>query len=167
MGQQDSNRFSFSGSEIVVDFLPENDIFFSQAIDSDVTIYNLADYFQVSKDLLFKINNLDPKKPVKAGKVVKVTLEKQKINFKASDPQKYHHLKYKVKKGDTFFKIQKLLGIDQQALLKINSKKNPDIKLGEMLVVGYYPKGNHSKVKKKVPKLIQFLTLKQIKRKTH
>lgn len=150
MGQQESNRFSFSGSEIVVDFLPENDMYFSQVIDTDVTIYNLAEYFQVSKEQLFKVNHLDPKKPVKVGKVVKVTLDKQKVNAKVSEQNKYLSLKYRVKKGDTFFKIQQMAGVDQQTLLRINAKKSTSLLLGELLLVGYYPKAKNSKTKKDI-----------------
>jgi LysM repeat protein len=150
MGQQESNRFSFSGSEIVIDFLPENDIFYSHTIDKDVTIHNLAETFQVPKEYLFKLNKLDPKKPVSFGKIVIVPLMKQKIFYKTDYKQKYYTLKYKVKKGDTFFKIQKLCEVNKESLLEINSKKTTALQLNEVITIGYYPKNHTLKTKQPV-----------------
>jgi LysM repeat protein len=140
MGQQESNRFSFSGSEIVIDFLPENDMYFCHEIDSDVTVYNLTEHFQLTKDQLCKINKLDPIKPIKAGKIVKVTLDKKKIRHKTTEATKFYVIKYKVKKGDTFFKIQNLSGTDQKTLKLLNNKTHTSIQQDETLILGYYPK---------------------------
>ncbi len=150
MGQQESNQFSFSGSEIVIDFLPENDIFYSHTIDKDVTIHNLSETFQVPKDYLFKVNKLDPKKPVSFGKIVIVPLMKQKVFYKTDYKQKYFTLKYKVKKGDTFFKIQKLCEVNKETLLEINSKKTTALQLNEIITVGYYPKNHTLKTRQPV-----------------
>lgn len=139
--QNPNNRSFSSGSEIVVDVLPGNDIYYSHICDQGISIYNLAEVFQVNTEKLLRENKIDPKKPNYNGKVVKIPLSKGKLvtnqNFKAYN---HTHLKvnYVVKKGDNLYKIaNEYFGTDVTSLTAINKKKTNDVKVGEQLQIGW------------------------------
>ncbi len=140
-GQDHSNRFFFSGSEIVVDVLPGNDIFYSHTCDKGINVYDLAEVFQINAEKLLRENKLNPKSPNNDGKIVKIPVAKNIIVSNANmSPGKLPHLKvkYQVKKGDNLFRIAKdYFSSDVATLTAINGKKSTDIKLGEELLIGW------------------------------
>lgn len=140
-GQDHSNRFFFSGSEIVVDVLPGNDIFYSHTSDKGINIYDLAEVFQINTEKLLRENKLNPKSPNNDGKIVKIPVAKNIIVSNANmSPGKLPHLKvkYQVKKGDNLFRIAKdYFSSDVATLTAINGKKSTDVKIGEELLIGW------------------------------
>ena len=141
--QNNSNQFFFSGHEIVVDVLPGNDIFYSQAIDKGITIYSLARIFQVDTYLVYSLNKLDPKLPISEGKTVKIPIAKNLIvfdpNFKEAK-QPHLPIYYEVKKGESLYRIAKeYFNTDIKNILSNNEKQNIDIKVGEKLLIGWFP----------------------------
>jgi LysM repeat protein len=140
-GQNQSNRFFSSGTEIVVDVLPGNDIYYSHPCDQGINIYNLAEVFQVNAEMLLKENKINPKNPKYDGKIVKIPIKRTTLvtnpNFKQT---KHAHIKvrYKVKKGDNLFRISKdYFDTDLEAIKSLNNKKTNDVKIGEELLVGW------------------------------
>lgn len=140
-GQNHSNRFFSSGSEIVVDVLPENDIYYSHKCDQGITIYDLAEVFQINEEKLLRENRMNPKNPNNDGKIVKVPILKTiiaQIVPKNTDNRANIKVKYKVKKGDNLYRIAKeYFDTDVNVLLAINNKKSKDVKIGEELLVGW------------------------------
>ncbi|MBK9734943.1 MAG: LysM peptidoglycan-binding domain-containing protein [Saprospiraceae bacterium] len=135
------NRFFYSGSEIVVDVLPGNDIFYSHSYDKGTSIYSLAEVFQTDAEKIIKLNKLNPKLPINDGKIVKVPIQKDKIvvnpNFK-TDRHNHLALTYVVKKGESLFKISKsYFGSDVESLKKLNRKASEEIKVNEKLLIGF------------------------------
>lgn len=143
--QEHSNRFFHSGLEIVVDVLPENDIYYSHQIGQGINIYNLAEVFQISAEKIMKLNKMDPKSPNATGKIVKIPIISSKIlpnsSLKRQD-QDYLSLIYKVKEGDNLFRIAKTyFNSDIHSIKSLNNKKTNDIQLGESLKIGWYAIG--------------------------
>jgi LysM repeat protein len=139
--QNPNNRSFSSGSEIVVDVLPGNDIYYSHVCDQGISIYNLAEVFQVNKEKLLRENKIDPKKPNYDGKVVKIPVSKSKLitnqNFKTYN-QTHLKVSYIVKKGDNLYKIaNEYFDTDVSTLATINKKKTNDVKVGEQLQIGW------------------------------
>jgi hypothetical protein len=140
-GQNHSNRFFSSGSEIVVDVLPGNDIFYSHPCDKGINIYDLAEVFQINAEKLLRENKINPKSPNNDGKIVKIPIYKNLILAKPAanhgkKPQL--KLKYQVKKGDNLFRIAKeYFGTDVASLAMLNNKKTTDVKIGEELLIGW------------------------------
>lgn len=151
LAQEESNRFFSSGSEIVVDVLPENDIYYSHQNGQGISIYSLAEVFQISAEKVMKLNKIDPKSPNTAGKIVKIPITSSKIvrnpNLKKSN-QDYLSLIYVVKKGDNLFRISKAyFNTDINTIKSINNKKTNDIQLGEAIKIGWYPRGKTRQTK--------------------
>lgn len=138
LAQSGSNRYFVTGTEIVVDNLPENDFFYSHVYDNNVTIYSLAEFFQVSKEMLWKDSNIDPNKPINAGKIVKVRLSKERITTIKPKKEKYYVLLYKVKPSETFYSISRKFNTSVAILKSINNKSTFEIQVDEDLIVGYY-----------------------------
>ena len=142
--QNGSNRFFSSGTEIVIDNLPENDIYYSHVYDNSVTIYSLAEFFKVSKETLWRDSNIDPNKPINAGKIVKVHLDKNRIVTFKPKSEKYYTLTYKVSTSETLFSISRKFNTDVTTLKFLNNKASNDIQIGENITIGYYvPYGNN------------------------
>lgn len=143
LAQNGSNRFFSTGTEIEIDNLPENDIYYSHVYDNSVTIYSLAEFFKVSKETLWRDSNIDPNKPINAGKIVKVHLDKNRIVTIKPKSEKYYTLTYKVSTSETLFSISRKFNTDVLTLKSLNNKSSNDIKIGELIVIGYYlPYGN-------------------------
>ncbi|HMT54110.1 MAG TPA: LysM peptidoglycan-binding domain-containing protein [Saprospiraceae bacterium] len=140
-GQNQSNRFFSSGTEIVTDVLPGNDIYYSHINDQGISIYSLAKIFQVSTEMVLKVNKIDPKDPNYDGKIVKIPIKKSRISFKpAAKSPKTNTLTlvYKVKKGETLYRIAKdYLNTDVKSLMSLNGKTTPDLNTGDSLIIGY------------------------------
>ncbi len=136
--QNSSNRFFYTGVEIEVDNLPENNVFYSHVYDNSVTIYSLAEVFQVSKDVLFRESNIDPNKPIHAGKIVKVRLDNKRITVTKPRSEKYFVLIYRVKPSETLYSISKKFKNSVNAIQVLNNKTTSSVQSGEAIKVGYY-----------------------------
>lgn len=144
IGQKNpDNLFLPSGFEIVVDVLPGNDIFFSHPYNKGISIYNLAEIFQMKADKIFALNHLNSTQPINDGRIVKIPLKRDLIiseRSKLNKLIKYLPVFYKVKKGETAYTIcKKYFGLEQTSLLDLNRKKSNDVKAGELLLIGYWP----------------------------
>ena len=137
------NPFLSSGIEIVVDVFPENDIFYSHSYRKGISIYNLAEIFQMKADKIFALNHLNSTQPINDGRILKIPLQRDLIiseRNKLTKLNKYIPVFYKVKKGETAYRISKNhFGIGNEALLTLNSKKSNDLKTGELLLIGWWP----------------------------
>ena len=143
IGQQNpDNLFLSSGFEIVVDVLPGNDIFYSHPYNKGISIYNLAEVFQIKAEKIFSFNNLNSTKPINDGRIVNIPLQKDLIineKSRLSKLHKYLPLFYRVKKGETVYRICKqYFGIENTTLMNINHKKSDDVKVGEALLIGWW-----------------------------
>jgi LysM repeat protein len=136
------NLFLSSGSEIVVDVLPGNDIIYSHPFKKGISIYNLAEVFHLKADNLFAFNKLNPAQPINEGKIVKIPLNKDYLIFekvKLNKLLKYLPIFYKVNKSETIYRISKqYLGIETSTLLLLNNKNSNDLRVGEMLLIGWW-----------------------------
>ncbi|MBK9257402.1 MAG: LysM peptidoglycan-binding domain-containing protein [Saprospiraceae bacterium] len=141
--QNNINRFFSSGSEIALDVLPGNDIIFSCVFEKGQSIYNLARTFQVDPNLIYKINKINPDMPISEGRIVKVPLDKNKINIHVGQkPWNQPHLKvyYIVKKGETLFRISRVYFNQQISDVKSRNKLMSDqLTEGDMLLMGWFP----------------------------
>lgn len=148
-GQNLSNRFFSSGYEIVVDVLPGNDIFYSHTYDKGISIYNLAEVFQVEPEKVLRINKFNPTQPNNDGKIVKIPVRKDLLITNPSDKRKeiqYLPVYYQVKKGESLYRISRqYFDTDVTSLLSINHKDNEDISTGEKLLVAWWPVRNSKK----------------------
>ena len=144
-----SNRFFSSGYEIVVDVLPGNDIFYSHTYDKGISIYSLAEVFQVEPEKVLRINKFNPTQPNNDGKIVKIPVRKDLLITNPSDKRKeiqYLPVYYQVKKGESLYRISRqYFDTDVTSLLSINHKENQDIKVGEKLLVAWWPVRNSKK----------------------
>ncbi|KXK39846.1 MAG: LysM peptidoglycan-binding domain-containing protein [Saprospiraceae bacterium] len=145
VGQIDYNRFFSSGSEIAVDHGPENVIYYSHVYDKHVTIYSLAQFFQVTTDEIFQYNNISPSKPIHAGKIVNVPLQKRKITAARPSSGKYYVMKYSVKKGESMYSISQQFNTTVAVLQLLNSRNSFEIQKGELITVGFYCMNNTQK----------------------
>jgi LysM repeat protein len=144
-----SNRFFSSGYEIVVDVLPGNDIFYSHTYDKGISIYSLAEVFQVEPEKVLRINKFNPTQPNNDGKIVKIPVRKDLLITNPSKKRKevqYIPLYYQVKKGESLYRIStQYFDTDVSSLISINHKDNLDIKTGEKLLVAWFPLRNIKK----------------------
>ena len=158
IAQSSSNRFFSSGSEIVADVLPGNDIYYCHVYDRGIPIYDLAEVFHIKPEKVMKANKLLPNQPINDGKIVKIPISRDCIilnpNFK---PGKQPHLAlvYIVRKGETLYRIaHEYFDTDTKALLTINQKDHHDVRPGEKLLIGWIllPKPSKtSETKKEIP----------------
>lgn len=141
--QNTSNRFFSSGSEIVVDVLPGNDIFYSHPYDKGINIYSLAEIFQVNAEKLFAFNKLSPSQPIKDGKIVKIPFSSKILDINPtskSNGQPYLSVWYIVKKGESLYRISKeYFDTDIIRIKILNNKKNESVQTGEKLLIGWLP----------------------------
>lgn len=142
--QSISNLFFQSGTSLNIDVLPENDVFYSHVYDKDVTIYSLAEIFQVSKDQLWNDSNLNPNKPINAGKIVVVNLPKERISSVKPKSDRYFILKYNVRKGRTLYSLAIAANTTVAELMKINNKSTANISENEEIIIGYYDAGKRN-----------------------
>jgi len=144
-----SNRFFSSGYEIVVDVLPGNDIFYSHTYDKGISIYSLAEVFQVEPEKVLRINKFNPTQPNNDGKIVKIPVRKDLLITNPSDKRKeiqYLPVYYQVKKGESLYRISRqYFDTDVTSLLSINHKNSEDISTGEKLLVAWWPVRNNKK----------------------
>ena len=142
-GQNLSNRFFSSGYEIVVDVLPGNDIFYSHTYDKGITIYNLAEVFQVDPEKVLRINKFNPTTPINDGKIVKIPVRKDLLITNPAEKMKsgqYLPVYYTAKKGESLYRISKqYFDTDVSTLLLLNNKEGQDIKTGEKLLIAWLP----------------------------
>jgi LysM repeat protein len=135
------NRIFFSGSELVADVLPGNDIFFNFQCTKGIRIYNLAEVFQIKAEKILAINQLNPNQPINDGRIVKIPLKPENILQTVPKAVKNKHflpIFYITKKGDTAFRIAKnYFRSDVSTLLSLNRKSDETIKIGEKLLIGY------------------------------
>ena len=134
--------FSFTSAEFVVDVLPGNDIFYRHPIRKGISIYNLAEVFQLKADKIYAINKLNPTQPINDGRIVKIPFQQNLITQdkgKLSGKKTFVPVFYTAKKGDTAFKVCHLyFDLELKDLLTINGKKESSINLGEKLLIGWY-----------------------------
>jgi len=170
LGQNINNRFASSGYEIVVDVLPGNDIYYSHLYDKGITIYNLAEVFQVDPEKVLRINKFNPTTPINDGKIVKIPVRKDLLVTNPSGKTKqtqYLPVFYFVKKGESLYRISKqYFETDVASIQLFNNKKNEDIKTGEKLLVAWLPiksmqKPDRPRSKQEVEKLPFKKTVKQ------
>jgi len=135
---QESNRLLDSGTEITIDYLPENDFFYIHTMDKGITLYSLAQVFQVPLEILLKKNNLDPETPTNAGKIVKIPLNNSQILFTRPQNKKYFILRYSVKKKQTLYSLSRDFNISVSDLKSLNNKSSDTLSEGEILTVGYF-----------------------------
>lgn len=140
--QSTNNRFLSSGSEIVADVLPGNDIYVSHPCDKGITIYNLAEIFQVTAASVIALNRLNASQPLNSGRIVKIPLQKDLIRPVRSartsgvNPVPVY---YVAKKGESLFRIARTyFDKEVEDIQKINNKKDTNIKEGEKLLLGWY-----------------------------
>jgi len=140
--KKSDNLLSFASAEIVVDVLPGNDIFYMHPISKGISIYNLAEVFQVKVDKIYTVNKLNPTQPINDGRIVKIPFNNDwivKDKTKLTKKKGFVPVFYTVKKGDTVFKVSKqYFDLDPNALLVMNNKKDDNVRLGEKLLIGWY-----------------------------
>ncbi|MBC7886071.1 MAG: LysM peptidoglycan-binding domain-containing protein [Saprospiraceae bacterium] len=141
IAQNKNNAFFSPGYDIVIDILPENDFYFGCIIEQGMSVYHLSRVFEVDLESIYSLNNLDPMQTINQGEVIKVPIDKNKVIFNPNfrtDIHPHISLYYKVKKGETLYRIAKeYLNADTESLLKINRKQTPELKDGEKLLVGW------------------------------
>lgn len=153
------NLMSFASAEIVVDVLPGNDIFYMHPISKGISIYNLAEVFQVKADKIYAVNKLNPTQPINDGRIVKIPFQRKMVitdRTKFVKNNIYIPLFYIVKKGDTSFRLCKqYFELDPKIFLTLNNKKDGNIQSGEKLLIGWVLLPSKIKnsyiVQKKVP----------------
>jgi len=141
LSQQSNNRFFSSGTEIIVNVLPENDIFFSHIFDKGSSIYSLAHLFQVNQSDIYKYNRIDPNLPISLGKIVKIPIATKKIIQLAPELLKNKaHIKlfYTVKPKETLYSISKrYFDADANYIKKYNNLIDNNVNADQKLFIGY------------------------------
>ncbi|MFZ1749457.1 MAG: LysM peptidoglycan-binding domain-containing protein [Saprospiraceae bacterium] len=137
------NRLFNSGTEIVIDVLPGNDIYYCRSIDKGISIYSLAEVFQVETAQVMKVNQLNPSQPINDGKIVKIPFDKSKL-LHSHPANKVNHdllpIHYIVKPKETMYRIARgYFNMDVATLKALNKKTTEDIKIGDKLLIGYFP----------------------------
>lgn len=130
-----NHLFSLPGNEIIVDYLPGNDIIYIHVMDSGTTVYSLARFFQVPLDKVMKINHLHSGSTINLGQTVHIPIPKERITTQYS--KKSLKVYYNVKKRETLYTISRVFNTDLPTLLKINNKTTHQIGEGEKILVGY------------------------------
>jgi len=138
-GQKNNHRFFYSGSEIVVDVLPGNDIYFPITMEKGITIYSLAKTFQVSTQDIYSFNGIDPNLPISEGKIVNIPLKRKRVSFKEPKTGLTTALTYIVKPKETLYGISKTkFGMSVEDVLRMNDLKDNQLKIGMPLKIGWY-----------------------------
>lgn len=152
------NHIFFTSAELVIDVLPGNDTYYSFPISKGISIYNLAEIFQLKADKIFAINHLNPSQPINDGRIVKIPCDHRHLVTDKTKLQKnkdYVPVFYKVKKGDTAYKICKqYFDLEPKEFLKLNDKNQTDIDIGEKILIGWQTLAK-TKIAVEQPKLMK------------
>lgn len=142
IGQSPANRFLFSASEIVVNVLPENDVYYSYVLNKGITAHHLAEVFQVPESKLTFTkakNEIDAKNNVK---IVQIPIDVTRIVSQKKEGRGivFVPIFYIVRAKETMYRISKnYFGLASAIIEKHNQKKNSLVQVGEKLLIGWYP----------------------------
>lgn len=131
----DNHLFSLPGSEIIVDYLPGNDIYYIHIMDEGTTVYSLARFFQIPLDEVMKTNQLHQGFSIKKGQAVRIPFKNNLIS--TYNKKNACKIFYQVKKKETLYHISKVFQRDIPTLLQLNNKNTPELNEGEFLLIGY------------------------------
>ncbi|NBC24813.1 MAG: LysM peptidoglycan-binding domain-containing protein [Bacteroidetes bacterium] len=122
---------------------PEKGLFVQHRVKEYESIYRLVNFYQSDMDLTLQLNNLQAGRPLPKGEVIRIPLDSHHITtnfFGRSIFKKYNKAYIKLAKGQTLFRIAKLLDTRVSLLEGRNDIKADAIKAGQLIRVGWFPR---------------------------
>lgn len=121
----------------------EGKYFLSHLIKKEDNLNKIASYYGTSLTAIREINGMTDSQ-VKANKTIKIPIPYNRIKSPVlrSSSEKYSFIPvfYKVKKGDTLYKLFRIyFPRDSKEIKNINSIKTNIIKIDSKLLIGYFP----------------------------
>jgi LysM repeat protein len=108
------------------------------------TIYSLCKQYNIDKNVIFKLNPTLEQEGLKTNELLKLPLPKKMLlrksekNFKESN---YKRVYYKVEPKETLYKIAVThFNLDVETIQKRNNLKTNDLKVGQLLHIGWFSK---------------------------
>jgi LysM repeat protein len=121
----------------------EGKYFLSHVIKKEDNLNSIASYYGTSLTAIREINGMTDSQ-LKTNKTIKIPIPYNRIKSPVlrSSSEKYSFIPvfYKVKKGDTLYKLFRIyFPRDSKEIKNINSIKTNIIKIDSKLLIGYYP----------------------------
>ncbi len=121
----------------------EGRYYLSHLVDKEDNLSNIASYYGTTLAAIREINNMTDNQ-MKANKTIKIPIPYSSVKspIQRSTSEKYNYIPvfYKVKKGDTLYRLFRIyFPRDSSEIKKINSIKSNIIKMDSKLLIGYFP----------------------------
>ena len=121
----------------------EGRYYLSHLVNKDDNLSSIASYYGTTLAAIREINNMTDSQ-MKANKTIKIPIPYNivKSPILRSSFEKYNYIPvfYKVKKGDTLYRLFRIyFPRDSNEIKKINSIKSNIIKIDSKLLIGYFP----------------------------
>jgi hypothetical protein len=129
---------AWSQSDNLQLFVKNDKLFFLHEVEAGNTIYGLSKKYQIDPTLILSFHAMEPAKNLNIGDSLLIQFDRNRYQYDKSEKSLFT-LIYVVKQGDTFFKLSRImLGIKEDKLLMLNQKETTDLKVGEVILMGYY-----------------------------
>lgn len=127
---------------LFIDYL-EGTYYLYHQIKKEDNLIDIATYYGLDATAISQINGLKDNQ-IKGRKIIKIPVQYKKVISprQLSSIEKYNYIPlfYKIKKGDTLYKLfRKYFPKDSTQIKKINSIRDNIIKIDAKLFIGYYP----------------------------
>ncbi len=119
-------------------FIKNDKLYFIHEVEAGNTLYGLSKTYQIDPSLIYDYNNMEAVKSLNLGDTVLIQFDRKRYQYDKTE-KSLHTLIYNIKPGDTFFKLSRImLGINEDKLLLLNQKESTTLKVGEVILMGYY-----------------------------
>lgn len=105
-----------------------------------MTVFNISQYFQISKEQLYELNTDIKNSGLKLGSTLSIPYSQKNLLANLPKPNcNQSAIYYKVRKKESLYKIANIISkIDMDIIIKNNSIKNNEIHEGQILKIGYF-----------------------------
>lgn len=137
----DSLRYLLPKDTILLTIGESEEKFFEHRMERKQTLYSLARFYGLSVEELYYFNPGLKEKTIAPGQIVKVSIPNRAIKrYKDKGFQNAKHVSvyYKVKKGDTMFRVCKLyFRMPMEEVMERNKLTSTTLKDGQLIHVGW------------------------------
>jgi hypothetical protein len=111
--------------------------YFLHEVQKGETLYSLSKSFGISYDQFYDVATNNVKSSLKVGDSILVQFDRSRYSI--LEKTEAIPIVYQVKPGDNLFRLSRiLLGIHEDQISRLNGKEDLSIKVGEIILMGYY-----------------------------
>jgi hypothetical protein len=112
--------------------------YFLHEVQKGETLYGLTKAYGIGYDHVYEVATLSELKSLKVGDSVLIQFDRSRYSLQESVRDAVP-IFYQVKPGDNLFRLSRiLLGIHEDQISRLNGKVDLSIKVGEIILMGYY-----------------------------